>query len=86
MARVIIYSGGEGIDMDTIKTQINSLEDRTTVFTFDGSIVETMSGYVKTTAFPQDGSILETLTYLNGQTKTKKTTFVGNEIIEEVIE
>lgn len=73
-------------DMDILIAKSNALDDKTTTFCSDGSIIETMSGYVKTITFPRDGSVLETLTYLDGQTKTKKTTFVGNEIKEEVVD
>lgn len=73
-------------DMDILIAKSNALDDKTTTFNSDGSIVETMSGYVKTTTFPQDGSVLETLTYLDGQIRQKRTRFVGNEIIEEVLE
>lgn len=60
-------------------------QSKTTTFKSDGTIIEDNADYTKMITFLADGSILETVDYLDGRIIQKKTKFVGNKIIEEVL-
>lgn len=71
-----------GYEIDRVQF---GLENKTTVFNSDGSIVETADTYTKTTVFNSDGSISETKVDNLGVVKAKKTVFNSDGSISETV-
>ena len=76
-----VHNGANGI------TRLQSLDfvGKTTTFNADGSISVVADDYTEEITFNADGSITDEVTIAE-TTTTKTTTFVGNEIIEEIEE